>query len=42
MIKHITPIMKRQGHGVIINIASAAGHRGLSNHSIYSATKREG
>jgi NAD(P)-dependent dehydrogenase (short-subunit alcohol dehydrogenase family) len=39
MIKHVAPIMKRQGRGVIINIASAAGHKGLSNHSIYSATK---
>jgi len=37
--KYVVPIMKRQGKGVIINIASAAVYKALPNHSLYSATK---
>lgn len=33
------PIMKRAGHGKIVNIASIAGHRGLPGGSAYSAAK---
>ena len=39
MIKHITPIMKRNKSGAIINVASISGHVGQIWHSIYSATK---
>ncbi|MEM4969828.1 MAG: SDR family oxidoreductase [Sulfolobales archaeon] len=39
LVKHVAPIMKKQRHGVIINVASTAAHRGIPYHSIYSATK---
>lgn len=37
--KAIVPIMKAQGHGDIINIASTAGLKGSANSSAYSASK---
>jgi len=33
------PVMKRQGHGRIVNIASTAGQRGEAFHSHYAASK---
>jgi len=33
------PVMKRQGYGRIINIASTAGQRGEALHSHYAASK---
>lgn len=38
-MKHAAPIMKRQGKGNIINIASIAGLRGISQNHPYSAAK---
>jgi len=37
--KHVIPIMKRQGGGVIVNIASVSGHIGQVNHAVYGGTK---
>lgn len=37
--RHVTPVMKRQGAGKIVNIASIAGHRGTAGGSAYSAAK---
>ena len=37
--KHVIPIMQKQGGGVIINMASVAGHVGQIYHTIYGATK---
>ncbi|MEM1610275.1 MAG: SDR family oxidoreductase [Sulfolobales archaeon] len=39
LVKYVAPIMKKQRHGVIINVASTAAYRGIPGHSIYSATK---
>jgi len=39
MIQAVLPIMRRQGAGSIINIASLAGRRGLSPLGAYCATK---
>ena len=39
MIKHVIPIFKEQGHGIIVNMASVSGHVGQVNHSLYGATK---
>ncbi len=33
------PVMRRQGHGVIINISSIVGHRALPGGAAYAATK---
>lgn len=38
-MKHATPVMKRQGGGNIINMASIAGLRGISQNHPYSAAK---
>jgi NAD(P)-dependent dehydrogenase (short-subunit alcohol dehydrogenase family) len=38
-MKHAAPVMKRQGKGNIINIASIAGLRGISQNHPYSAAK---
>ncbi|MFX1265223.1 MAG: SDR family NAD(P)-dependent oxidoreductase [Promethearchaeota archaeon] len=38
-MKHAAPVMKRQGGGNIINIASIAGLRGISQNHPYSAAK---
>ena len=38
-MKHATPVMKRQGGGNIINMASIAGLRGVSQNHPYSAAK---
>ena len=35
----VVPIMKRQGGGVVVNIASTAGQRGEAFHSPYAASK---
>lgn len=37
--KHVIPIMKRQGRGVIVNMASVSGHVGQTDHVIYGGTK---
>lgn len=37
--KHVIPIMKRQGGGVIVNMASVSGHVGQVDHVLYGATK---
>lgn len=37
--KHTIPIMKKQGEGVIVNIASVSGHIGQVNHAVYGGTK---
>jgi NAD(P)-dependent dehydrogenase (short-subunit alcohol dehydrogenase family) len=38
-MKHSTPVMKQQGGGNIINMASIAGLRGISQNHPYSAAK---
>jgi NAD(P)-dependent dehydrogenase (short-subunit alcohol dehydrogenase family) len=37
--KHALPVMKRQGSGVIVNVASVSGHVGQTDHAVYGATK---
>lgn len=37
--KHVIPVMKRQGGGVIVNMASVSGHVGQVDHALYGATK---
>jgi len=39
LCKHVAPIMKKQMHGSIVNVASAAGHVGGFYRSIYGASK---
>jgi NAD(P)-dependent dehydrogenase (short-subunit alcohol dehydrogenase family) len=36
--KHVVPIMRRNGGGVIVNMASVSGHVGQIDHSVYGAT----
>lgn len=38
-MKYAMPVMKKQGEGVIVNMASVAGHRGFANTGHYSASK---
>lgn len=38
-IRHVVPIMKKQGSGIIINISSALGVEGEANFSAYCASK---
>jgi NADP-dependent 3-hydroxy acid dehydrogenase YdfG len=38
-IRAVVPIMKAQRSGLIINIASTAGHRGFGGDSVYCASK---
>lgn len=37
--KHVIPVMRRQGGGVIVNMASVSGHVGQVDHALYGATK---
>ncbi len=37
--KHAIPLLREQGGGVIINMASVAGMMGITNRAIYSAAK---
>ncbi len=37
--KAVLPLMRKQGHGLIINITSIAGYMGLPYRGIYSASK---
>ncbi|MEM7631580.1 MAG: SDR family oxidoreductase [Pseudomonadota bacterium] len=38
-MKYSVPVMKAQGGGVIVNMASVAAHRGFANTAHYSASK---
>jgi NAD(P)-dependent dehydrogenase (short-subunit alcohol dehydrogenase family) len=38
-MKYELPVMRRQGSGIIVNMASVAGHRGYSHTPHYSASK---
>lgn len=37
--KHVLPVMREQGGGSIVNMASVSGHVGQTEHAIYGATK---
>jgi NAD(P)-dependent dehydrogenase (short-subunit alcohol dehydrogenase family) len=37
--KHVIPVMKRQGTGAIVNMASVSGHVGQTDHAVYGSTK---
>jgi NAD(P)-dependent dehydrogenase (short-subunit alcohol dehydrogenase family) len=39
LCKYVLPIMKRQGSGAIVNMASVSGHVGQIDHALYGATK---
>lgn len=39
VIKAVLPSMRKQGHGLVINITSIAGYMGLPYRGIYSASK---
>jgi NAD(P)-dependent dehydrogenase (short-subunit alcohol dehydrogenase family) len=38
-MKYVIPHMRRQGAGVIVNMASVAGHKGFANTAAYNASK---
>jgi NAD(P)-dependent dehydrogenase (short-subunit alcohol dehydrogenase family) len=38
-MKYEIPVMRKQGGGVIVNMASVAGHKGFANTAQYSASK---
>lgn len=38
-MKYAVPVMKAQGNGVIVNMASVAAHRGFQNTAHYTASK---
>lgn len=38
-MKYAIPVMKAQGNGVIVNMASVAAHRGFANTAHYNASK---
>ncbi|WP_299608076.1 SDR family NAD(P)-dependent oxidoreductase [uncultured Tateyamaria sp.] len=38
-MKYAVPVMKAQGRGVIVNMASVAAHRGFANTAHYNASK---
>jgi len=38
-LRHIIPVMKEQGYGRVVNVASVAGIQGLPNLAAYVATK---
>lgn len=39
LIRHATPLMRRQGSGTIIGVSSIVGRVGLAGYSLYSASK---
>lgn len=39
LCKYVLPVMKKQGEGAIVNIASISAHVGSPNRTIYCATK---
>lgn len=39
MCKHIVPMMKKRGHGSIVNAGSVSGHVGQVRHAVYGASK---
>jgi NAD(P)-dependent dehydrogenase (short-subunit alcohol dehydrogenase family) len=39
LCKYVLPIMKQQGSGAIVNMASVSGHVGQIDHALYGATK---
>jgi NAD(P)-dependent dehydrogenase (short-subunit alcohol dehydrogenase family) len=39
LCKYVIPIMRQQGGGSIVNMASVSGHVGQTDHAVYGATK---
>jgi NAD(P)-dependent dehydrogenase (short-subunit alcohol dehydrogenase family) len=39
LCKYAIPVMRAQGSGVIVNVASVSGHVGQIDHALYGATK---
>lgn len=37
--KHVVPVMRQQGGGAIVNLASVSGHVGQVDHALYGASK---